>query len=67
MPGQQGNNQAKLPEVEHGKAAAEGPHWSALGETFATTPQEAQAKLDSIVQANPKQHEDKDYRIYSPR
>ena len=25
MPGQQGNNQAELPEVEHAKAAAEGP------------------------------------------
>jgi hypothetical protein len=55
----------RLPEVERGKAAAQGPHWAALEETFAMTPQEAQKKLDSLVQADPQQHEGMNYSIYS--
>jgi hypothetical protein len=54
-----------LPEIERGYAAAQGPHWAAQEKTFAKTPQEAQEKLNSLVQADPQQLEGMNYSIYS--
>lgn len=53
-----------LPKTELGKAAAEAPNWAALEETFATTPYEAQERLDRFVQTDPQRYEDRDFNIY---
>lgn len=54
-----------LPKVEIGKAAAEAPNWAALEETFATTPYEAQEKLNRLVETDPQRYEGRDFNIYS--
>jgi hypothetical protein len=54
-----------LPRIERGKAAAEAPNWAALEETFATTPNEAQERLDNLVKTDPQFYEGRDYNIYS--
>lgn len=54
-----------LPKVVLGKAAAEAPNWAALEETFATTPYEAQERLDNLVTANSQLYEGRNFNIYS--
>jgi hypothetical protein len=54
-----------LPEIERGYAAAQGPHWAALEQTFAKTRPEAQEKLNSLVQADSQGYERANYDTYS--
>ena len=54
-----------MPKVELGKAAAEPPNWATLEETFATTPYEAQERLDNLVTANSQLYKGRNFNIYS--